>query len=169
MSRIVPGRKYSYAELQQLRNDPEIAQRALQGYVLRQDLDGTVRWVHHSKATGGGGNFGAPVEVTTRNYEAVWDKNEGPGPWDLPPIVKRTPQQRVDSLMLRFIGDCQKAGTVPGVSDARISEILGEAWKTGRNEITADIVRRVAQHFLGEAEAKHKETLSHKVADYRPS
>lgn len=155
MSKIVPGRKYTFAEVAELRNDPEVAERVLQGYVLRQDLDGTVQWVRWDKATGGGGAFGGPDPKPLRSFEGVWDRDEGPGPWgDLPPIVKRTPQQRVDSLMLKFIGDCRKAGTVPGFSDERISAIVGEAWKTGRNEITAEVVRMVAQHFLEDAQRR---------------
>ena len=152
MNTILPNRRYSFEEMETLRADPEVARKALEGYVLRQNLDGTLSFVHWSKATGGGGAFGGKSEPT-RGFASTWDTNEGPGPWgDLPAIRKRTPQQRVDSLMLKFIEDCKRTGTVPGLDDERISAIVGQAWKTGRSEITAEVVKKVAQHFLTEAE-----------------
>lgn len=118
----------------------------MQGYVLQYDLLNRVfTVVHHSKASQPLRGDGRSAPVMGR---ATFDEK------DLPPIVKRTPLERVDSLMLKWIADCKKAGTIPGLDDEKISEIVGEAWKSGRTEITADVVRQVAAHFLTDAEAK---------------
>ena len=151
MSRIVPGRKYTYEELAALRDDPELAERSLQGYVLRQDLDGTLEFVKWSQATAGGGSFGES-EQPLRDFTSQDDD-----PFDeasLLPIRRRTPLERVDSLMLRFIDDCRATGTVPGLDDDKVSQIVGTAWVTGRSEVTAEVVREVARYFLQDAEAK---------------
>lgn len=158
MKQIVPGRRYTSAEMAELRDTPELAGMALQGYVLRANDDGTMQFVHWTKATGGGGTFNGKPARPGRGYTATED------PWgDLPPIVKRTPQQRVDSLMVRFIEDCRKTGTVPGLSDARISAILGYTKNTNRDGVTAEDIRRIAQHFLTNAESKREDDLSRRV------
>jgi hypothetical protein len=137
---IVPNHPYTHAELKALRADPELKAWSAKGYHWQQNLDGTVQLTHWSKVPG---TAGTPM----RGYVGTFDED----PWKLDPIRKRTRMERVDSLMLRFIEDCKKTGTVPGLSDAKVSEIVGEAWVTGRNEVTAEVVRSVAAHFLNEA------------------
>ena len=66
---------------------------------------------------------------------------------DLPPIVKRTPEQRLDSLVARL-----KAGG-PETHEAILKEIAGEYWKRGM-PVTAEALRTVAAHFLNRAERK---------------
>jgi hypothetical protein len=131
----------------------------LQGYVLRMEpLDGSwsvVPWYDASL----GDTFGTLREPVT-----------GQGTFEpLEPIKKRTPMERVDSLMLRFIDDCKKAGTVPLMSDDRISLIIGEAWRARRSEITWDVVRKVAADFLQKAENKRRADDFKKVADLNPT
>jgi hypothetical protein len=63
--------------------------------------------------------------------------------------------------MLKWIDDMKRAGTLPGVADAQVQEIVGEAWKSGRSEVTAEMVRTVASHFLTKAEEQHEEKLGH--------
>lgn len=84
----------------------------------------------------------------------------------LEPIRKRTPQERVDSLMLRWIDDCKRAGTVPGLGDMAINQIVSEAWKSGRTEITAEVVREVAAHFLQQAENEHEAKLAKQITSH---
>jgi len=84
---------------------------------------------------------------------------------ELPAINKRKPADRVDSLMLKWLEDMKAAGTVPGLSDAKVSEIVGEAWKSGRLEVTTEMVKTVASHFLAKAEREragqnYKRTVS---------
>jgi hypothetical protein len=147
--RLVPGRKYTYAELAQLRDDPEVANLAIRGYVWRQDLDGTMQLVHYTQATGGGRTTGGRPERPDRLYAATED------PWgDLPPIVKRTPQERKESLIKRWFDDCKAAGTIPGLTDEQVTELLGEDWKTGTTEMTGEVVAKLAAVMLEDAERK---------------
>lgn len=143
---IVPGKKYTSGQLARLVDQETADNLQFQGYVLRHDvLDGTWSVVHWTNA-GSDRDFGS-----IRKPRTAFDPNAFPKP-EL--IRKRTPQERVDSLMLKFISDCRASGTVPGLDDARISAIVGSAWLNGRTEITAEVVRRVAQHFLQDAENK---------------
>jgi hypothetical protein len=147
--KLVPNRKYTYAELAELRDSDELAQRAIAGYVWRQDLDGTMQLVHHTQATGGGRTTGGRPERPDRLYVATED------PWgDLPPIVKRTPQERKESLIAKWWDACRAAGTVPGLTDEQVTEIIGEDWKTGKSEMTGEIVERLAAAMLNDAERK---------------
>lgn len=148
--RLVPGRRYTYAELAQLRDSDELAQRAIAGYVWRQNLDGTMELVHWSKASGGGRSTDRTLEKPERGFAATWDED----PWDLPPIVKRTPQERKESLIKRWFDDCKAAGTIPGLTDEQVTELLGEDWKTGTTEMTGEVVAKLAAVMLEDAERK---------------
>lgn len=157
MPKIIPGRRYTRTQLQGLIDQATADELKLQGYVLQYDVVSqtysVVPWHQASQPFRQDGNRAQrrAVRGTATDFG------------ELAPIVKRTPQQRVDSLMLKWIEDMKAAGTIPGVDDAKVKEIVGEAWKAGRTEITADVVRTVAAHFLTEAEAKHEEKLSHQV------
>lgn len=83
------------------------------------------------------------------------------------PIKKRTPQKRVDSLMLGLIDESKKTGLAPLLSDPRVKEIVSQAAIDGRTGVTAEEVRRIAQLFLDRAEKERNERESHLVV--RPS
>lgn len=148
MPRIVPGRKYTRAQLQALVDQSTADELALQGYALRHDvLDDTYTVVHWTNA---GGTIG--TEDGRQNRKArmavepvAFDEK------DLPPIVRRTAQQRVDSLMIRLLEAAKTEGRA-FLPDSVIREVVGEAWKDGRVEITAEVVRQVAAHFLQRAD-----------------
>lgn len=154
MGRIIPGKKYTPAQIRRLISEAEAHELQMTGYVLRHDvLDDTYTVVHWTNASSGQewGEF-------RQDQRFAIDPNAFPAP---PPIQKRTPMERVDSLMARFIQDCKRAGTVPGLDDARISTILGAAKNTQRDGITAEEIRKIAADFLAKAE-KEKE-----LADYK--
>jgi len=44
-----------------------------------------------------------------------------------------------------------------------VREIVGEAWKQGRSEITADVVRQVAGGLLSRSEAQHEAKLDKQI------
>jgi hypothetical protein len=141
--KVVPGRRYTRAELQEVISQSDADELKLQGYVLQYDvLSQTYSVVPWTEAASGE-LFGTFRE----------DDRGGTGVFDpLPPIKKRTPMERLDALMLRLIEDCKRAGTVPGMDDDRIKLIVGEAWKSGRSEITGEVVRTVAADLLRKAE-----------------
>jgi hypothetical protein len=155
--KIKPGRRYTPTQLRALMDQATADELQMTGYVLQYDtISNTYAVVHWTNASQ---NFRQDGNRAQRRAVQGTATDFG----ELAPIVKRTPQQRVDSLMLKWIEDMKRAGTVPGVDDAKVKEIVGEAWKAGRTEITADVVRTVAAHFLTEAEKQHEEKLSHQT------
>lgn len=66
---------------------------------------------------------------------------------DLPPIVKRTPEQRLDSMVQRL------KRAAPEDNEAILQEIAGEYWKAGMPVATEDL-RMVAAHFLNQTTRK---------------
>lgn len=153
--KLRPGVRYTRQQLVKLVDQAEAHELQMQGYVLQHDVLSKTYTIVPWYEAGGGEQFGKLRDPRVFQGEPDF------GPID--PIKKRTPMQRVDSLMLRLIEDCKAAGTVPGLDDARISLILGEAWKSGRNEVTAEVIRKVAADFLAKAEKEHEEKLSTQV------
>lgn len=151
-SKVVPGKKYTAAEIGSLVDQQTADHFRQKGYILRFDANERLFSL-------------VPV---TEAYRTATGSDHAPvmgmGVFDpLPPIVKRTPQQRLDSLMLRFIKDVQAIGTVPGLDDERITTITGEAFKAGRTEVTGEVVRSIASHFLTNAEKAHEAKLDKQI------
>ena len=116
---IVPGRKYTYAQLEQIRAQHPDAARAwaAKGYAWRMDLDGTMMLVHWRDTT----NSRTHGEMPERAFNPA-----NPDPFrldELPPIVKRTPQERIASLMAKISEDV-RAGRVLTLDKTR--EITGD-------------------------------------------
>ena len=144
LTRLRINQPYTGEQLRKLISQEDAEALKLQGYFLEYNpLDQTFRVKHYTQGSAPMRGDGKIVTGT-----ATFD--------ELPPIRKRTPHERVDSLMLKFIGDMRQAGTIPGVDDEKVREIVGEAWKTGRTEITGEVVRQVAQYFLNQAEQQAK-------------
>jgi hypothetical protein len=187
------GRRYTTDELAHLR--ATTSENELKGLVLRYNIDGTAQFVPWHQATGGGIQEGGRDTRPLREYTV-----NNPDFGEIEPIRKRTPAQRVDSLMLAWLEEMKKAGGFPtlqsGVAprvrledgtsrpptaaerdefkrrraqeiaenERKIKEIVGQAWKDGRPEITSEVVRQVAQGFLGRAETeREKEQRKHVV------
>jgi hypothetical protein len=171
---ITPGRKYRPEDLTKLITQAKADKLRIRGYVLRMDAEGWVEIVHWSKAD----DFQSTMRDDWKRYRkdpgrpemlraGGFDGSKDPGgpPVDagtIAPVKKRTPQQRLDSLMQRFVDDCLRTGTVPGLQDPMISTILGMAWMSGKNQITASHVRTVAAWFLERAE-REKERANRKL------
>jgi hypothetical protein len=188
---IIPGRKYSFAELAVLRNNPEYEGWQMKGYHWRYELDGSAMLVPWTDVPGTAG----------RPFRA----NRGSAGFTAPPIVKRKPIERVDAMMLRWINDMKRAGGLPTLqsgiaprvrmddgttrppttaekedaarrrkleqeqNEQRIKDIVGAAWQAGRTEITADVVRQVAARFLGMSEKDFAAAEQKKVTSTAPS
>lgn len=155
---IVPGRKYTFAQLAGLREQPDMTKWALQGYVWRQELDGTLELVHWSKASGGGQGGTLP-----RRGFATTD----PDPFDkagLPPIVRRSPQERMASLMSKVGPDL--------IAGRGLSLEVANEHRPGREkatELTGEVVREVVQGFIEQAENLNEAREAKKVVRTAPS
>jgi len=68
---------------------------------------------------------------------------------DLPPVVKRTPEQRLDSMVARL------RDAPPESVEPILKRIAGEYWKAG-SPVTVDALRAVASHFLNLTEGRKK-------------
>lgn len=128
-----------------MRDTPELANLLLRGYVFTITLDGSFMLIPYNQAAGGGyrgkgygqfdphsggSSYGAPTSAT-------FDKRE------LPPIIKRTPQQRVNSLMSK-VGDDLKF------------YLSGQA---GR-ELSGEETREVAAQALQDADTEYEKAES---------
>jgi hypothetical protein len=165
---LTPGRKYPFEELRRIITQAKADQLKLQGYVLRMDADGYVEIIHVSQADDFQSNMrnewrkgkkilgrrGKKQMLTAPGFDG--SKDPGGPPVDAGGVAaavrKRTPQERLDSLMTRWVEDCKRTGTVPGLDDPMISTILDMAWRNGMRQITAEDVRTVARYFLERAE-----------------
>jgi hypothetical protein len=83
-------------------------------------------------------------------------------------MKRRTPHEKVAAFAQRIMEDAKRCGTVPGLSDEKMSEIMGEAWKTGRAAVTAEAVQRVAQHYMGVGEKENKAADDKRVVRAHP-
>lgn len=166
---------YTPAQLRDLIDKNTAEALELQGYVLQYDvLTNTYRIVHALNAS-------APFRQDGPQAKRGMVHGTSQDWGELPPIVKRKPADRVDSMMARWIKSMKEHGGIPtlqsGIApagstqaerdeakrrkaveeremEAKIQEIVGAAWVAGRTEITADVVRQVASHFLQDAENK---------------
>lgn len=141
--RIVPGKKYTYAELEKIRmQDPLAAAKwSKKGYAWRQDMDGTMMLVHWKQTT----NTRTHGELPTRGFASV-----DPDPFrldELPPIVKRTPAERLDSLMAKISEDF-KAGRVFTLDETN----KNRPGRPKADRLDGEVVKEVAQTFLEDAE-----------------
>lgn len=184
MPKIQINTPYTRAQLQELIGQAEADELKLQGYVLQFDaLSSTYRVVPWHQASQ---PFRADGNAQQRKRVQATSDQFG----ELPPIIKRSAQSRVDSLTARWLVEMKKAGGLPSLQsgvapegstlkeredfqrkmaeerkilDAKIKEIVGAAWVEGRTEITSDLVRQVASHFLGVADTTHKAKLDKQV------
>jgi hypothetical protein len=149
--KIRPGVEYTREEVAAFRDDPDLADVLLRGYVFTLTIGGNFMMIPWNQAAGGGytGGGPGPVRDTTdggkSTYGApavgVFDKN------DLPSIVRRTPQQRMESLMSK-VGD-----------DLRLY-LSGQAG----HEISGEATRSVTQQTLQLADDKFEEAESGRFA-----
>jgi hypothetical protein len=165
--KVVPGKRYTRQQLSEAIDQSTADELKLQGYVLQYDVltqtYGVVPWYE----AGGAENFGPKSSKVTQT--GLRKPRMGTGGFvPLDPIRKRTPMERVDSLMLRFIDDCKRTGTIPLVDDARIKLLVGESWRAGK-QLTGEDIRRVAANLLARAEKEKQLADFKKVSDYNPS
>lgn len=161
----VPRKWYSYADFQRMVGKLEADQLAVQGYVLQQDINmQMIRIIPWHEASG---RREIPIDKRTHQKGAVEiTERRIFTPIDPIPefqkenLPKRRPVDRVDSLAARMMLHIQATGLLPGEEDrefqAQINEIVGEAWKAGRTEITGEVIRKVAASMLAKAEKQRQ-------------
>jgi len=136
--------------LKRMERDPLIKR----GYVARADADGKVGFVPWQKATTKGKAGKSELKpVSSETHEFAFTP---------PPILKRTPQQRVESLTLRLMQQVEESIRVygePRLPEDVLREIQVEYWKAGipeKFDYSIENLKVIARKFLQEAELKNK-------------
>ena len=154
-------------ELLRMLNDGRLRDAARKGYVAQADADGRMRFVHWSKsetiADMAGVHGPGRGRLRNRSYtqKPEWNTDE------LTPIVKRSPQARLESLVSKVVGDALATGTLPGLDDDAVKAIVGETWKSGK-PFTAEDIRRICAHYLQKNENIQKAKNFKKVVTEVP-
>jgi hypothetical protein len=150
---IIPGKKYTFAELELIRQQDPVAARkwAMAGYGWRFEMDGTMMLVPSKDLTHGGvAKDRAPREFAS-SLDDPFNKAE------LPKIQKRTPQERLDSLLKKVDGDI-KAGRA--ITKTQAQDLTGDKQA---DTSQAETRRAIAARFLQESEVQHEAKLDKQV------
>jgi hypothetical protein len=139
---IQPNVEYTREQIADMRDTPELAKLVLRGYVLTITIGGNFMFVPWNQAAGGGysgkGTGWIDTQAQGSSYgvpkETLFPEDE------LPPIRKRTPQERVHSLMDKVGEDLKEY-------------LSGQAGK----DISGTETQEVAAAALQEAEDKQKD------------
>ena len=99
-----------------------------------------------------------------RPIVSMWEED----PWQVEPVRKRTHQQRTDSMMENLLENWKQTGTIPGLSEEKVSELVSRSWKRGQPLTAADI-RIAAGNLLQEAEGRFEASERKKVVRTAPS
>jgi hypothetical protein len=143
-------KKYSADDLAELHKSGRLRGITLQGYFWRHEMDGMGGWVHFTDPTANrmtpgstGGQRIRAFEIPDPTPQMQADvANESP-------IRKRTPQERVASMMMRLMQG--------GLTEDVVKTVVGESWKEG-TPLDGETIRRVAAHYLGAAEREVERT-----------
>jgi len=145
---IRPNVEYTREEVAAFRDSPELAGLLLTGYVFTLTIGGNFMLVPWNQAAGGGHTGGPTGFIDTQEGGSLYgrpvthefDKR------DLPSAAKRTPQQRLESLLSK-VGD-----------DLRFY-LSGQS---GR-EVTGEETRKVAAGSLQEADDAFEQTEAKRI------
>lgn len=160
---LTPGRQYTREQIQKAVTLGEAQRLQLEGMVLRHDVLSDKYSIVHWTQAGGGADFGQ-----LRKPRQAMDNNAF-NLDDIEPIVKRTPDQRVDSMMQRLVEHHKQTGTVPGIGDPEIMAVLGMTRGTKREGVTAEDIQRIVAHMLQKAENKKNRDDFNKIVVPSPN
>ena len=87
-----------------------------------------------------------PGNLRSAEFKGQFDESK------LPPIVKRTYEQRIESFVKRLLGSPREQ------QEVLIRQVAAEYWKAG-SPVSVDALRAVATHYLNQAERRRSEQL----------
>ncbi len=164
MLEIRPGFRYTKAQMRTL-TEEQAKQFQAAGLVLRLDDQGYYSLVHHTAAFGG--------KVLERKEHGTLERSnklEGQASFSAPaPIQKRTPQERLESMVSRMWPGVKDLGHIPGLKEDDVLTVVlnakGRAEKKDltKERMTAEDVREVAGALLTQSEKEHEEKLSKQI------
>lgn len=131
----------------------------MKGYVLRTYPDGTqefVRWDQADTVPGRPAKRGGLRSDPFVGQAEMEAKLKADLEKDLPPIVKRTPQQRLEDMWQRLLHHALDAYRMTGeftIHPDLLAMVQNEYWKRGQ-PVTQDVLKGLAGRLLLEAENK---------------
>lgn len=144
---LKPGKQYTREQIQKAVTLGEAERLKLTGYVLRHDVLSDKYSIVHWTHAGSGAEFGQLRQQPRRAVDPNAFNLD-----DIAPIRRRTPDERVDSMMQRLVEHHRATGTVPGLGDPEIMAVLGMTKGTKREGVTAEDIQRIVAHMLQKAE-----------------
>ncbi len=170
-------KSYSADEVLAMKDDGRLRNVTMKGWFFRFDLaKNAMTMVHVTDptanrmapgSTGGRRRRGFVVADPLPNMKEAVEREH--------PIVKRTPQERLAAMtskmmqgergqdgaarMLIDMLSGHGGGNMDAMTEDQVKQITGVSWKEG-DPIDADVVRRVAARYLGQAERKVAEQAS---------
>ena len=158
------SRRYTLDEIFEMNGKGLLKPISLQGYVVRADAEGMIGFVPWHQSTLARQEAGKPV---TQNWDADLAKMREDVERENP-MVRTSPHAKVARMITRLLGDAQRTGTIAGLSDEQIRTITGEYWKTGETQVTEAMVRKVAAHFMQNAERQNRAADAKRVTRAHP-
>ena len=149
------GRTFEAEEIIAMHNKGVLRGITLEGYVTQVE-DGKIKFIPWTESYRFREQTGQ-LRTSTHYLDTMREEVEREHP-----ILRRTPQERTTSMVMRLIGSMKQYGTMPGFTDEQIKAIMGDYWKVGE-PVTEEAVRRLAAHLLDQGEKTNREADSHRV------
>ena len=156
------SRPYTGDEVLEMHSRGKLRDVTLEGYCTRVENDGTIRFIPYYESTWFRTEQDRTDHAVPDFRQAMLDDLNANHP-----IIRRTPQERVASMMLRLMTAYKQTGTLPGVPPDLIKRIVGSAWREGE-PLTDEVVRAVAAHYLGIGEVDNKQAKDIAIKDRTP-
>lgn len=140
---------YQASEIIELHRQGRLRPIALKGYVSRADADGTCRFVHWTEKFANqmtpDASGGPHLRTFVSNVDVAEELRK-----DIPPIQRRTPQERTASLAEKV---AKNKGVLP---EHIVQEVVRRRWKMG-DPVSGEDVQAVAASFLRNADKAQEE------------
>lgn len=146
------SRKYTIEEIMSLYYRGRLRPVAVEGYIVRADADGMVGFVKAEESTLFRMERGKTLVHQSDDFVDAMAKDVE----ENHPMRRRGGQEKRYSLVKRLLRDAQTFGTIPGLTDAQVSAMIGEKWVTGVSQVTQEMLDRVSIHYLGQGENANK-------------
>lgn len=158
------SRTYPIDEIIRLYHSGRLSKVGIEGYIVRADSDGMVGFVKADEGSLSRLMTGKPRVYASDDFvpqmrEDIEREH---------PMVRRSAQERKLALVKRLLSTAKKHGTVPGLSDAQITALIGEKWVTGTSVVTQQMLDRIAQRFMEQGEQLNKEADAGRVTKAHP-
>jgi hypothetical protein len=166
-----PGFRYTKAQVKSMMTDEHAKALQYQGYFLQ--FDGTYyTLVKHTEAFASGRVGGTVLDRKKQGalegelFAPDGSRFIGQASFEEPGTpAKRTPTERLESLVQKLWPEVKDMGHLPGVKDEDILPIVANMQQRSLHveRMTGETLRQIAAAFLTQSEKEHEEKLSHQI------